>query len=171
MSQCPGNPVLSPLHAMGSPLVPHFLVGDICSSLASEPRWVTQAIGGQDASDIVLLHRQQNGVKTLGRLMSNDLSGSLSPHSCIQPHFYGSETHCWLVLCQRMGPGLPCKQRHGCVCVCVLSLQLYLTLHDPMGCSLPGSSVHGVLQARIWEWIALPSSRGSSQPRDGTRVS
>ena len=35
-------------------------------------------------------------------------------------------------------------------------------------CSLPGSPVHGILQARILEWIALPSSRGSSQPRDPT---
>ena len=40
-----------------------------------------------------------------------------------------------------------------------------------MDCSLPGSSVHGILQARILEWIAIPFSRGSSQPRDGTWVS
>jgi len=38
------------------------------------------------------------------------------------------------------------------------------TLCDPTDCSMPGSSVHGILQARILEWIALPSSRGSSQP-------
>ena len=38
-------------------------------------------------------------------------------------------------------------------------------------CSLPGSSVHGILQARILEWVAMPSSRGSSQPRDQTQVS
>ena len=41
----------------------------------------------------------------------------------------------------------------------------YPTLWDPMVCSLPGSSVHGILQARILEWVAMPSSRGSSQPR------
>ena len=40
-----------------------------------------------------------------------------------------------------------------------------------MDCSPPGSSVHGILQARILEWIAMPSSRGSSQPRDQTQVS
>ena len=39
-----------------------------------------------------------------------------------------------------------------------------------MDCNLPGSSVHGILQARILEWVAMPSSRGSSQPRDQTRV-
>ena len=42
---------------------------------------------------------------------------------------------------------------------------------DPVDCSLPGSSVHGILQARILEWVAISFSRGSSQPRDRTRVS
>ena len=41
-------------------------------------------------------------------------------------------------------------------------------LCDPMDCSLPGSSVHGILQARILEQITISFSRGSSQPRDGT---
>ena len=45
------------------------------------------------------------------------------------------------------------------------------TLWDPMDCSPPGSSVHGILQARILKWVADPFSRGSSQPRDGTQVS
>ena len=49
-------------------------------------------------------------------------------------------------------------------CVCAQSLQS--TLCDPMGCSPPGSSVHGLLQARTLEWAAIPFSRGSSQPRD-----
>ena len=51
------------------------------------------------------------------------------------------------------------------------SLQLCLTLCDPMDYSPPGSSVHGILQARILEWPAMPSSRGSSLPRDRTHVS
>ena len=51
------------------------------------------------------------------------------------------------------------------------SLQLYLTSYDPMDCSPPGSSDHGILQVRILEWVAMPSSRGSSQPRDQTQVS
>ena len=45
------------------------------------------------------------------------------------------------------------------------------TLCDPMDCSPPGSSVHGILQARKLEWVAIPFSKGSSQPRDGTQVS
>ena len=40
------------------------------------------------------------------------------------------------------------------------------TLSDPMDCSSPGSSVHGILQARILQWVAMPSFKGSSQPRD-----
>ena len=56
-------------------------------------------------------------------------------------------------------------------CMCVKSLQSYPTLCDFMDCSPPGSSVHGLLQARILECVAMPSSRGVSQPRDGTRVS
>ena len=44
-------------------------------------------------------------------------------------------------------------------------------LCDPMGCSLPGSSVHGILQARILQWFAIPFSRGSFRPRDQTHVS
>ena len=51
------------------------------------------------------------------------------------------------------------------------SLQSCLTLCDPKDCSSPGSSVHGILQARILEWIAMPSSRGSSRPRDWGRAS
>ena len=45
-------------------------------------------------------------------------------------------------------------------------VQLCLTFYDPMDCSLPVSSVHGILQASILEWVAMPSSKGSSQPRD-----
>ena len=49
-------------------------------------------------------------------------------------------------------------------------LQNCFTLCDPMNCSPPGSFVHGILEARILEWVAMPSSRGSSRPRDRTWV-
>ena len=49
--------------------------------------------------------------------------------------------------------------------------QLCPTLCDPMDCSLPSSSIHGILQARILEWVAISFSRGSSRPRDRTQVS
>ena len=44
--------------------------------------------------------------------------------------------------------------------------QLCPTLHDPMDCSLLGSSVHGIFQEKILEWVAISFSRGSSQSRD-----
>ena len=55
--------------------------------------------------------------------------------------------------------------------LCTKSLQSCLTLCDPMDCSPPGSSVHGILQVKILEWVAMPSFRGSSWPRDWTCVS
>ena len=45
------------------------------------------------------------------------------------------------------------------------------TLCNPINCSLPGSSVHGIFQAKTLEWVAIPFFRGSSQPRDWTQVS
>ena len=53
----------------------------------------------------------------------------------------------------------------------VLVTQSCLTFCNPMDCTLPGSSVHGILQARILGWVAIPFSRESFQPRDGNWVS
>ena len=64
-----------------------------------------------------------------------------------------------------------------CVCVCVYGVcvcvcaQSCLTLCDPKDCSWPDSSVHGIFQARILEWVAISYSRGSSKPRDRTHIS
>ena len=58
-----------------------------------------------------------------------------------------------------------------CVCVCVLVAQLCLILWDPLDCNLPGSTVHGILQAKVLEWVDIPFSRVSSWPRIQTRVS
>ena len=55
--------------------------------------------------------------------------------------------------------------------MCVLVAQSCRTVCGPMDYSPPGSSVHGILQTRILEWVAVSFSRGSSQPRDWTRVS
>ena len=44
-------------------------------------------------------------------------------------------------------------------------------MSDPMDCNPPGSSVHGILQVRILEWVAIPFSRESSQPRNQTHIS
>ena len=61
--------------------------------------------------------------------------------------------------------------KYVCACMHVKSLQSCVTLCDSMDCSPPGSSVHGVLQVRILEWVVIPFSRGSSRPRDQAHVS
>ena len=71
----------------------------------------------------------------------------------------------WLVWCM-LGGG-----NFRSTCVHAKSLQSCSTLCSPVDCSPPGSSVHGTLQARIVEWVAMPSSRGSSRPRDRICVS
>ena len=53
----------------------------------------------------------------------------------------------------------------------MLSCSVVSTLCNPMGCSLPGSSVHWISQSRILEWVAISFSRGSSWPRDKTHIS
>ena len=60
------------------------------------------------------------------------------------------------------------------VCVCVvlcLASQLCLTLCNPMNCSLPGSSIHGIFQQEYWSGLSFPTPGVSSQPRDQTHVS
>ena len=63
---------------------------------------------------------------------------------------------------------VPESSTHTSVLCCAQSC---LTLGEPMYCSLPGSTVHGILQRRILVWVAMPSSRGSSPPRDWTHGS
>ena len=58
-----------------------------------------------------------------------------------------------------------------CVCVCMWSRFSHVQLYDPMGCSPQDSSIGGILQARTLEWVAMPSSSGSPQPRDQTHIS
>ena len=57
-----------------------------------------------------------------------------------------------------------------CVCVCVCA-QSCLILCNPTDYTQPSSSVHGISQARTLEWVAISSSRGSSQPKDQTHIS
>ena len=71
-----------------------------------------------------------------------------------------------------------------CVCVCVaeslccppetvtaMKVKMKVSQPCPTLCDLMDYTVHGILQARILEWVPFPFSRGSSQPRDGTQVS
>ena len=69
----------------------------------------------------------------------------------------------------------PLKSEDAAVCpkrdCCCLVAKLCPTLCDPMDCSPPGSSVHGISQATILEWVAISFSRGFSKPRDQTHIS
>ena len=65
----------------------------------------------------------------------------------------------------------PWSSPRGTAVCCAKSRQSCLPLYDPMDSSVPGSTVHGILLARILQWAAISSSRGSSQPRDQTWVS
>ena len=87
-------------------------------------------------------------------------------------------TKSWVPICQHrlspLGPlwlTLTYPSGHHCPLLCYLCAPLHLTHCDPTDCSPPGPSVRGILQARILEWVVMPSSRGSSWPRDRTCIS
>ena len=80
------------------------------------------------------------------------------------------EGYLWPSACSLFTPGKALSWQTedcGCfnVCECLVA-QLCLTLCNPLDCSLPGSSIHGIFQARVLEWVVISSSRGSSQTRD-----
>ena len=88
-------------------------------------------------------------------------------HSPSAGHIVGSSINvCWIEW--HMNTNKPFSA--FCVYLCVVA-QSCPTLRDPTDYSLPRSSVHGVFQAIVLEWIAISFSRGSSQPRARTRVS
>ena len=80
---------------------------------------------------------------------------------------WNSFPHCWM-------DNSPLKfltsQTVKACMLCMLSLQSCLSLCNAMGCSWPASFVHGIFQERILEWVATPSSRGSSRTRNLTQV-
>ena len=111
---------------------------------------------GQPDNGTTLLIRMWSGGKNTGDLCS--VRSSLWAHaqgqySCLQSPRHSTET---LGACG--------GQRK-------LVTQSCLTLCDPMDCSLPGSSVYGILQARVLEWVAISFSSGSSQSRNWTQIS
>ena len=119
---------------------------------------------GTTEDEMVEWHHRLDGYEFEQALGVSDGQGSLaccSPWSCKESDT--TEQLNWTEV------GMDSKEVCVCVCVCVLVAQS-CWLCDPMDCSLPGSSVHGILQARILEWVAITFSRGSSQSRDQTWV-
>ena len=119
-------------------------------------------------------------------------SAPQSPLHCVAPacihtlyeKALNMDSRQWL-LCFPISVGSTLLQARNCVffyllfleqsmmydsCICPVT-QSCPTVCNPMDCRLPGSSVHGILQARILEWVAISFSRGSSQPRDITCIS
>ena len=72
-----------------------------------------------------------------------------------------------------VSPSLPQNIRFylGSIMVCVLVTQSCMILWDHVVCRPPGSSVHGIFQERLLDWVAIPFSRGSFLPRDQTQLS
>ena len=106
---------------------------------------------------------------------------SLPRASCDAPSFWiplgfrlhNVDHHC-VVIFKRQSQQTPLFFSEGIHKVVLLrtkSLQSCLTLCNPMDCSPPGPTVHGLLRARTVEWVAMPSSKGSSPPRNRTHTS
>ena len=97
-----------------------------------------------------------------------------------QNHAILTERHLYISFWYTRGAGswskcrldsFECKfKKEWTICMCAKLPQSCPTLCDPMDCNPPVSSDHGILQARILEWVAMPSSRRSSRPRDWTHV-
>ena len=113
------------------------------------------------------------GCRTTALLAPWLLQGSLSFHFRFHPHntdvrllprlaFHLNGHYCYV---RSHNLWIACD---SCYCLAAKSCP---TLWDPMDCSPPDSSVHGISQARILDWVAISYSRGSSQPRDWTHVS
>ena len=116
----------------------------------------SKGLSGNWASS-VLFHELVTGYgrECCAVLSRSVVSNSLQPHDCSPP---GSSVHA-----ESSGKDIGVGCHFLLQCMKVKSeneaAQLCPTLSDPMDCSLPGSSVHGTLQARILEWVAMPSSK------------
>ena len=117
------------------------------------------------------------------------LSALGSPHYFIQSEFLGHQSldegkmsqllvllHLYHVICLLFGKIVKCTNTEHILHIITGESESEVaqscpTLCDPMPCRLPGSSLHGILQARVLEWVAISFSRGSSQPRDRNQVS
>ena len=111
--------------------------------------------------------------KDLWRLVICSFFLHPSPHHFFCRRTEGRERRRWVLSCHhRDTEAGKCLAPPGTkfpLCACALSRFSGVRLCDPMDGSPPGSFVHGILQARTLEWVSIPSSRGSSRPRDHLR--
>ena len=108
-------------------------------------------------------------------------NSDLKQHWCIILSCWRSEVQHGVLLGLHLGSPCSCAllgvlgdNPYSCSVKCLVSESVSRSVVsdacNPMDCNPPGSSVHGILQARVLEWVAIPSFRGSSQPRDRTPV-
>ena len=136
-----------------------------CFVKASFPRWAWVDVRlcrplwkHRSAASAVTLHRQRPRLSLNGSLGRSE-SNTLEQRDRLNPGIWHS---LFVDLFFRLGGFKESESEVAQSCP---------TLCDPMDCSLPGSSLHGILQARVLEWVAISFSRGSSRPRDRTSVS
>ena len=110
----------------------------------------------QSSSDLKAGHRVSTGLRLGGQTLQSHWTETISRPRCWTPF-----------IAKNVSWPEPAVVQGLCVSYSVMSDSLRSHGQDP----LPGSSVHGILQARILEWVAVPSCKGSSQPRDRTCVS
>ena len=130
-----------------------------CQELAQETQQASESLLLGFPHGLTL-HVKEKRLSTLppNHLASSEARDPLFPWLSSQPR----------ISCQSIYPNSKCSAE---VKVKGLVAQSCLTLCDPMDCSLPSSSVHGISPARILEWVAISFSTGSSQPRGQTQAS
>ena len=120
------------------------------SSLPARPRWVSSKAGNpkrglRRGSSLCFLICKMGTTAPNSLTVPHHAPSSLRENTCVIFFFFTSEK-------------LPLPGKlSGLLCAHAKSLQSYLILFNPVDCSPPGSSVHGILQARILEWVAMPS--------------
>ena len=92
-------------------------------------------------------------------MIKSGASHTTDPYSAIKINKHTTQMNLKCIMLSQSS-----QTRRFTFCMCSVA-QLYPTLYGPMDCSPPGSYVHGILQARILEWVATSYFRGSSQPR------
>ena len=146
------------------PLTESSLTTSVPTSKWSEVIWPRSLISVLPVASLWLFYLLEVKVKMKGSHQSHSFYGFRDTmHNWIDKHF--PLTLSILIPYTHLPPTLPHSPSESEVA------QSCLTLCEPMNCSLPGSSIHGVFQTRVPEWIAISFSRGSSRPRDRTRVS
>ena len=129
---------------------------------SSQPRYWTQASHIAGRFFTIWATREAHGLRSLGsqRVRYNWAANTLAYAIIFQIVDYNSSRDCQFNLVDL------------CVCACLVSCFSHVLLFvTPWAVSPPGSSVHGILQVRILQWVAMLSSRGSSQIRNRTLIS